>query len=206
MATYSAPATFDEFVKQYDHFITVTIYRVSRGSVRSAELEDLKQAVYTRAVEKDYLAGYSPEKGSFSTYLFWLIRSVVVNQFDKNTRNPLNMAIGTRTSPEMGFKLGKGWTRTDSDRTGRLVLEAHADFQDTTFERRQVTQDVLARLDQCVRELQDGEDLSAVLRLLYEGFEPREIARRIGRTSAVVKEYRKTLQALLQKQLGEHVA
>lgn len=206
MATYSAPATFDDFVKQYDHFITVTIYRVSRGAVRSSELEDLKQAVYTRVIEKDYLSGYSAERGSFSTYLFWLIRSVVVNQFDRNTRNPLNMAIGTSASPKGNHPGTVRATPADGDHTSRLVLEAHADFQDATFERRLVTQDVLARLDQCARELKDGEDLSTVLRLLYEGFEPREIALRIGRTSAVVREYRKTLRELLEKRLGEQVA
>lgn len=200
MATYSAPATFDEFVKQYDHFITVSIYRVSRGSVRSDDLDDLKQAVYARVVEKNYLAGYAPEKGSFSTYLFWLIRSVVVNQFDKNTRNPLNMAVGTKGAP--GMVAEKAFRSESSISDGRLVLEAHADFQDAAFERRQLTQDIMARLTQCASELEDGEDLSTVLRLLYEGFEPREIARRLGRTTAVVAEYRETLRNLLQTRLG----
>lgn len=180
------PQSLEDLVRHYDHFITVSIYRISRGSVRSQDVSDLKQAVYTRIAETHYLDRYAPEKGSFSNFLYVLIRSVVVNQFDRNTRNPLNYAIGIQTTP----------TR-DPAEPRRLVLETHADLQDAAWERRQHVEDVMARLEAFAASVKDSAELSAVLRLIYEGYAPSEIAARTGQSATAVRTQRLRLKSFL---------
>jgi RNA polymerase sigma factor (sigma-70 family) len=197
MAVRTAPASFEELVEQYDHFIDVAIFRISRGQVRSDDLPDLKQAVYARIWQFDYLVKYHPAKGSFSNYLFVLIRSVLANQFDKNTRNPLNMAIGVRETP--------GQVGPRADVTRRLVLEAHRDFVDHAFERRQQAEELLAKLEARALPLPDGQTLAAVLRLLYDGYTQREISKRVGRSLAKVAELRRRLQTELAADIAELV-
>lgn len=183
----TAPDSFETFVRDYDHFLEVIITRISRGSVRPDDLPDLKQAVYARIWETQYLDRYRPEKGSFSNYLYILVRSVLVNQFDKNTRNPLNFARGTTErlgSPTAGPQ--------------RLVLEAHADLQDAEWERRQQAADLMTRLAEYTATVRESAELSEVLRLFYEGHTPAEVATRLGQKPERLRECREWFRHVLQ--------
>ena len=44
------------------------------------DAKDLTQAFFTRALEKDFFAGYDPEKGSFRTYLRTRLDRFVSNE------------------------------------------------------------------------------------------------------------------------------
>lgn len=189
----AAPRTIEELVEQYDEFISGSIYKVSRGRVRPEDKADLKQAVYARVLETDALAKYDPAKGAFSTYLYWILRSVVVNQFARNARNPLNHALTAR-EPTQGSKPRGGGE--DVQAAGGVVLEALQDFRDDAWERRQLDRDLTRRLEAYVARVQDGGELVKVLHLLYEGRTTAEVAACLGRTPAKVTLHRKLLRSL----------
>lgn len=198
------PATFDEFFDQYDEYIESSIRKISRGYVRADDIEDLKQQIYFRIVEKDYLTLARTRilergEGSWTTYLFALIRSVLANRFDKNTRNPLNMAIGVvETAPEGEMV------------TSALVLETHIDMVVEGFEASMETKDFLDKFESYVSEVSepwgppiqfpDGsshrKSLRLVFRLLRQDWQPPEIAKALHVTNGSVFGYIKKLKAL----------
>lgn len=188
------PKDFNELVELYDYFITVHIYKISKQSVREDDVADLKQMVYTRLWEQRCLDKYDPAKGAFSTYLFWVIRSVVVNQFDMNSRNPLNQAKGTRVSRYRA-------TEGDKWESSRVPLDVLPQFQDRDFEQREMVADVVARLEVTAATTKQGAELLDVMRLLYDGHTPNEVARRTGRSQTKVTGYRKRLQGMLRGRL-----
>lgn len=150
MADRHVPADFDELISKWDRFITSTIYRVSSGHVRPDDLLDLKQSVYLRIVETDYLERcrklIGERGGSFSTYLFMLVRSVLVNIFDKNSRSPVNCAIGVvSNASEYTLKENNGGFEA-------LVLETYKDLQDNRFERQFEAMEWLDRFELHLRE------------------------------------------------------
>jgi DNA-directed RNA polymerase specialized sigma24 family protein len=198
------PKTFDEFYQDYDSYIESAIRKISGGYVRVDDLEDLKQAIYARIVEKDYLELSRTRirernEGSFTTYLFALIRSVLVNRFDKNTRNPLNMAIGViETAPE-----GK-------EEVAALVLETYAELVDEDFESAIERKDYLNRFEAFIGQqsepwgpqiqFPDGsshrKSLQLVFRLLRQDWQPPEIAKVLHVTNGSVFGYIKKIKML----------
>lgn len=183
MAAATAPRTITELIDQYDRFITGCIFKISKGHVRPDDIEDLRQQILLRVHERKYLKKYNPAKGSFNTYLYWLIRSVVVNQFESNERNPLNMALSV-------IEAGPGGEQTDDDYVpGALVLEAYTDAVDNSFERIACAKDLADRFElhlQTVRAwgapvaLPDGttarRSLALVFKLLRQSQEVKDIA------------------------------
>lgn len=190
MATYHPPASFEDLVRDYDHFIEVSISRISCGRVRQDDVEDLKQAVYTRMWETGYLGRYDGRKGSVSNYLYVLIRSVMSNVFDKNTRNPLNMAFGVMERPDVDVR------NRPTDRK-RLVLDAHPAGQDRLQEERLQLKDVVNRLREYAAAQSNGARLCQVLEMLYQGHQIKDIAAAVGKSGTTVMFDRKRLAALL---------
>lgn len=196
MADRHVPASIDELVARWDRFITSTIYRVSGGHVRVDDLPDLKQSVYLRVIETDYLARcralIGERGGSFSTYLFMLTRSVLVNIFAKNTRNPLNTAVGI-------VEHAPGLDALGEESTGALVLETLNDLVDDRFERQFEAAEWLDRFEQHLKTVrkpfgplvtlpdgtQERRSLALVFRL-YRRYKvdgagwPQEIANVLG--------------------------
>lgn len=198
------PDTFDEFYNDYDEYIESCIRKISRGYVRPDDIQDLKQQIYERIVEKDYLNRSRTliserGEGSFTTYLFALIRSVLANRFDKNTRNPLNMAIGViETAPE------------GREETAALVLETYSDLVEEGFEESAIRRDFLDRFEEFIGlqsdpwgppiQFQDGsshrKSLLLVFRLLRQDWQPPEIAKALHVTNGSVFGYIKKIKAL----------
>lgn len=199
------PDTFEEFYAEYDGYIESVIHKMSRGHVRPDDIEDLKQQIYFRIVEKDYLNLARTRiqergEGSWTTYLFQLCRSVLVNRYDKNTRNPLNMAIGViESAPE-------GETEVQA-----LVLETFSDLMTESFEDDEVRRDYLDRFEQFIAErgrapwgppiqFPDGsshrKSLQLVFRLLRRDWEAKEIAKVLGVTNGSVFGYINKIKAL----------
>lgn len=177
----TVPQTVEELRAEYDSFIQGCIYKISRGNVQFEDLKELRQAVYTRVCERDYLRKYDASKGSFTSYLYWLIRTVVVNSFDMNTRNPLNMAkrIAERASAVRPAEVAD-----------TLVLETYKAKVDEQFERRMMAKDLADRFAAHLAKtskpwgpavpLPDGtlerRSLGLVYRLLRETLDVSEIA------------------------------
>jgi len=175
-----APQTIPELIDQYDRFITGCIYRISKGHVRPDDMDDLRQQILLRVHERKYLAKYDASKGAFNTYLYWLIRSVVVNQFEANERNPLNTAIPVmETAPDM----------EPGETVGALVLETFKDAVDDSFERIAQAKDLADRFEAHLGKqkawgapltLPDGttarRSLALVFALLRQSLEVKEIA------------------------------
>lgn len=67
----------DAFVKRWDSFI---MSRLRAAKVQQAYIEDTKTAVYMRLLNS---FSYDPDRGPFSTWLGWVIRSVVSNETKK---------------------------------------------------------------------------------------------------------------------------
>lgn len=194
MATYTAPASFEQLVQDYDHFIEVTIYRMSRGRTRPDDMPDLKQAVYLRLLETGYLERYHPDKGSVSNYLFYLIRSVLANVCDKNSRNPLNLAYGLDTGPT---RYGES-RRFQSGHTepARLKLEVHPAGQDHVAAPQIEFAAELARLREVAGAQKNGARLCRVLELMLEGHSMKAIATEIGKSGTTLMVDRRRLQQL----------
>lgn len=198
------PATFDEFYQEYDEYVESCIRKISRGYVRPDDIEDLKQQIYYRIIEKDYLNLSRTRitergEGSFTTYLFALIRSVLANRFDKNTRNPLNMAIGViETAPE------------GNEETAALVLETFTDLVEDGFEESTVRRDFLDKFETFIAaqsepwgppiQFPDGsshrKSLQLVFQLLRRDWQPPEIAQALHVTNGSVFGYIKKIKAL----------
>jgi len=181
MKVQRSPRTMDELIAQYDRFITGCIFKVSRGHVRPDDVEDLRQQILLRVHERKYLKSYDPKKGSFNSYLYWLIRSVVVNQFESNVRNPLNTAMGV---VESSFD-------SEDVPDGYLVLEAFRDAVDDGFERQAMARDLANRFEAHLVHvsrpwgppitLPDGtrtrRSLALVFQLLRQTLEVRDVAK-----------------------------
>ena len=190
MATWTPPASFEQLVSDYDYFIEATIYRISLGRVRSQDVPDIKQAIYLRLWETGYLERYNPVKGSVSNYLYVLIRSVMSNIFDKNTRNALNWAIGTQERPSR---------LTPRDGRNRLVLEHHPRYTDHDFEARLVQKDAIDRVRAYAATQANSARLLQELDLFAQGYEFTEVARRVGKCTSVIMQDRQQLGAFLAR-------
>ena len=179
------PATLDEFDRRYSRLVTYSIRRVSRGRVKPQDLDDLRQLVYIRIWQKNYLDRcrvlIAERHGTvaFTTLIFWLVRSVCVNQFAKNLRNPLNHAL----------RLADPRDARTSRRT-EWAVDIEPDRCDVTFEDRLLDFDTLERLHRFVTKTTRGARLAATLQLLYEGYSLPEITAmtRSKRRCRVVKD------------------
>jgi RNA polymerase sigma factor (sigma-70 family) len=190
----SVPETFDQLIEQYQPFVLWAIRRVSRGQVRPDDLDDLKQQVYLRCHEKDYLARCrtliaARGTGQFSTYLYFLVRSVCINQFIKNTRSPLSRSV--RAVDSRG--------RDDED-PGAVNLEVL--YCDEGFEDRMCQQDALERFADFISTTKKGAVLVRTLQMMYEGYTVPEAAQLIGVTRASVSTCRRNLRPLMQQFLA----
>lgn len=178
-----SPRTIAELIEQYDRFITGCIFKISKGHVRPDDIDDLRQQILLRVHERQYLKKYNPSKGAFNTYLYWLIRSVVVNQFESNQRNPLNTAIPVIES------LGVGTHLDGEEVQGALVLEAYRDAVDDSFERIACAKDLADRFERHLTTLRpwgaaiplpggltERRSLALVFRLLRQSLEVKDIA------------------------------
>lgn len=189
------PRDLEELLALYDHFITVCLYRVARGAIQPDAVEDLKQRVLLRVVEKQYLERYDPNKANFATYLFWLIRSVAVNAFERSARDPVN---------QQSISL-------NSAVKSEQVRAAFAAFADDSAERSRVATEFLDRLavrlegitlakqkDAPFVTLPDGRvqrrGLATVLAFMREEYAAYEIAATIGVSKNVVMNYMKRIQ------------
>ena len=82
-ASNSVPKSVDELLIGYDGYITGCIKKISRNRLRPEDVQDLKHDIAVRALDKNYLDKYDAGKAAFTTFLFCLIRTVVINNFER---------------------------------------------------------------------------------------------------------------------------
>jgi len=74
---------YEVFYTFYDKRIENTIRKMS-FSASEEKVEDLKNSVYERLVSQDALSIFDPNKGSITTFIFYVINTVVRNDFHKH--------------------------------------------------------------------------------------------------------------------------
>ncbi len=192
MDKYSQPSTFESLVSQYDHFIETMILRVSAGSCRRDDLPDLKQAVYLRlwqAYQPGSRSAYDPTRGAaFSTYLTLIIRSVCINQFQRNGREPVNLAVRLRTTPAV-----EPWT---------IHVARVADLRDEAFEDRAAIADVLVRFRVLAQATEDAAQLLSFYDACVEVLPTTRRLMKATGSSAVALEATRQRAVAMLAQLG----
>jgi len=82
--TESYPQSDEQFVEEFDLYVTWLIRYVRRPGQESQDIRDLKQTFYLYFVNNQILKRFDPSAGTkFSTYLYHVIR----NFFSRETRN-----------------------------------------------------------------------------------------------------------------------
>jgi hypothetical protein len=88
------PDSIESCYDQCDHLITRNIAKVSHGRCSYEDCLDIRQLVYVRMIEKDFLTRsrelYEARGGGcFERSLYHLVKTVTVNFFEHNTCRPL---------------------------------------------------------------------------------------------------------------------
>lgn len=180
------PRTIEAVLEQYDKCITGMIHKISRGKLSDEDVKDIKQEIALRAIEKRYFERYDPAKASIETYLFCLIRTVVINNYERQQRDPLYHVIGS---------VGSGDRSAATQRSEEAVMELFSDLKDDSFERAQIARDLNDRLAARLERLRaagGGErraDLGRAFRLMREERQTQEIAADMGVTRSCVSKY-----------------
>jgi len=71
----------DEFVRQYDQLISS---HLQRAGLTGESFDDIKAKVYERILTSD---NYDPDKGKISTWLWYVVRSVIRNEGKRKSRS-----------------------------------------------------------------------------------------------------------------------
>jgi len=207
----SVPATFDDFLTHYAHFVRWCINRISKGQTRPDDLPDLTQKVYLRVWEKDFLSRCRvliAERGvgKFSTYLYMLVRSVLVNEYRANSRNPLNAAFSLLDARDVTWGESDTASRSPVVATGTISEHGPAlqgRFVDDAFEDRAIFDVQLARFANFIATTQEVSQLdttlSQTLILLLEGCTTSDIQQRLGVTRSRVVRARRVLRETLPR-------
>lgn len=96
MSDAGVPNTMEELVERYDRLITWVIRRTNRGTLDEDTVQDLRQKVYLRIMQVDYLGRcrhyYTTHTGKFTNSLAKLVRNVVYGRYEKAKTDPLARA------------------------------------------------------------------------------------------------------------------
>lgn len=102
MSEPGVPTSIEDLHARYDRLITWAIRRSSRTRLDPDQLQDFRQQVYLRVMERDYLSRcrkyYETHEGNFSTSLFTLVRNVVLTSKKRQHADPLLLAAPFRRS------------------------------------------------------------------------------------------------------------
>jgi RNA polymerase sigma factor (sigma-70 family) len=191
------PADFDDFVERYAKLVLWAIQRISRGRVRPEDVPDLVQLVYLRVWEKNYIERCRfliAERGTgqFSTFLYWLVRSVLINEFRANARSPLNYSFHLLDPRE---------TRADARRRPHTVVidktpTLLAASTDIDFETRLQADLLMERFARHVAgATKRGERIARTLQMVLEGRTTPEITEATGLTRSQIVQDRRDLRA-----------
>lgn len=189
MATVNrfVPATFEQLVEHYDHYITQIVRRVSHGALLPEDAEELKQEVYVRLLRINALGAYRPERAAFTTYLFRVVQSIVSNYFTSRHRNPLQAARGLRQ-------------RTSPRPLGREYVDEQLICRDLRAVERLEHAEVVERCRAYAEASADSAALLATLSACENGnHTPWQVGRASGQTVVAAQQSLATLREVCQQ-------
>jgi RNA polymerase sigma factor (sigma-70 family) len=168
---------------------------VRRRGHDAATSEDLTQSFFARLLERDDLAGLSPERGRFRSFLLAACRNFLANAHDA----------------AVAQKRGGGRVLRLEDAEGRYLREPHhADTAERLFERRWATEligRVLGRLRDEYHTTGRGQVFDALKgRLTGDGAGYAEVAAALGTTEGAMKVAAHRLRARYGELLREEIA
>jgi len=177
---------------EFEHLrpvIIAAILRFSKGRVRSDDLEDLEQEVWLRLLRatQSSKAAYDPARGALTTYIYLITRSVLFNVFEKNRRDPSNLALRLEVTPT-GAPMAVAATHVPA-------------LRDEDAETRLATAEVLAKLKAVADATEDHARLLARYYAACEQLPGEATERRVAKVMGVpvrlVRQVRQQARALL---------
>lgn len=146
-----------DFVEEYDELINHLLHKNS--NVKHWEVEDYKILVYTRLLENP---SYDAERGPFTTWLGWVVKSVVSNEIKKRSRS--SDALDHSVDLDMANNvIGTEDAGTAEDELTRIFKAAQLSPRDEG-----IVKDIYLE-DRTYQEAADraGMDLEAVKKVVY---------------------------------------
>lgn len=168
------PATVEDLIGRYERYIEGCIRKIGRGRVAQQDMEDYKQEILLRVLEKDCIQKYDASKATFPTYLFTFVRTIVINRYERQRRDPLVQSVGSDA-----------------------LMMTFEPLVDRSFEARQIAYDLADRLEERLEEMQQGPrtaQLPRTFRLMRADHRTGEIAKEIGVTPSCVSDYIKRIK------------
>lgn len=136
MVQQNVPDSMDELVADYDRFVFWSLRKFSRRSLDEDELLDLRQMVYLRIIERDFLARcrayYTEHEGRFITSLSALVRNVLYSYWGRRSTDPLHDARSIadyQTRPDLFRFEGTIEAADLIDKLGRRLFSLHREVQ-----------------------------------------------------------------------------
>lgn len=171
----------DTFARVYKERVRATLRKFG---VRNPDLlNDLEQEVYLRMIDKKTLEVFDPEKGSFGTHVYQVIRTIALNFHRASIHDPLGKA-------ELLMMIGEGGEEFLHPEVSKQLVE-DGDEGGVTGEFLELLYKELAKEPVWRSKSSKGESiksLSMVCSLMQRGFKPKEIASifNVGQSSVSV--------------------
>lgn len=131
--------TLEQVMAEYDKKITKTI---KKFHFKSQSVEDIKQSIFLKMLETDYISKYNKKKAAFSTYFWTFVLNYCRNTL-RRERTKAGMALGNALGLE---ETAMGGDKDWSQQTGVLFLDLFepgnwADkFERTSFMKKLITE------------------------------------------------------------------
>lgn len=160
------PVNMSDLYTRYAYYIGACVRRLAGGrGIAHADVEDLTQQVLLSLLNRNDLARFDARRGSFTTFLYWRVRTVVSAASEGRTRDPLAQAQALVPSLLLGAPVAE-----------RRVVAA--DFAER-FEQR-------LRSLPVVRRAKHPRGPARVFHLLAQGCTPGEISARLHMPASTV--------------------
>ena len=170
-----------EFVQVWSPRVRATLRKF--GIREDSLLDDLEQDVYFRMIDKKTLEVYDPDKGSFVTHIYQVIRTIALNYHRAKLHDPVSKS-------EHLMMYGQGDEEFLHPEVAKILVtdQPNATVVDEFLEKLYTE---LARVPAWKTSSRNGstiKSLTMVCQLLHQGFKPREIASifRVGPSSVSV--------------------
>lgn len=187
------------FVKLWKARVQATLKRF--GVRDQMLLEDLEQEVYLRMIQKKTLEVFDTEKGSFSTHVFQVIRTVALNYHRASNHDPINKSEPLMMTGEEGEEFLH-------PEISKLIID-RPDAEGVTEEFLELLYKELAKETVWRSKSSKGtsiKSLSTVCNLLQIGYKPKEIAAifLVGQSSVSVwvkkiREHAKRVREMMER-------
>jgi len=177
------PETVEQMCNHYylgETSVAAQIIRTMMPYSTPDEREDLLQSACARAIEHNILGKFDKSKGNFGGLVYVTVRSVVSTHLGRKGRNPVTgLSAGSIVDSGEEFEMGEF-------QLGRMfAVDSRIDEQITAGT---ALDDLLEYCKACFREPTNKRDRSLLplFEFLALGYEPKEVAPKLGVTLSTV--------------------